>query len=264
MMCVKGLQLLKLGLYRLDMACDGPIDVMGWRGAMDIMQGEDVTCQHDNYTNNITGYGWASHGLWGDGVLPTSWMLVVLLYRTHSFPLACLTSSYNVILTTGIDSRVGWSLISFLFEINVTVKKSNPMTKPHDSPQGCTVRPRKGAGHCSLGGVGGGGDNVKQPHMLLLQACQLDIIFENCNQIFYLTKPPVNCEVKRHALVGPDIETPQRAVGRSLLHLRFPQVLYDNLNLYLKELFVPGSYMVVWEENNLGFPTPCQEKSWNS
>jgi hypothetical protein len=36
------------------------------------------------------------------------------------------------------------------------------------------------------------------------------------------------------------------------------------LNLYLKELFVPGSYMVVWEENNLGFPTPCQEKSWNS
>jgi hypothetical protein len=65
--------------------------------------------------------------------------------------LPCLTSSYNVVLTTGIDSRVGWSLISFLFEINFTVKKSNPTTKPHDSPQGCTVRSRKGAWHCSLG-----------------------------------------------------------------------------------------------------------------
>ncbi len=30
------------------------------------------------------------------------------------------------------------------------------MTKPHDSLQGSTVRPRKGAGHCLIGGGGGG------------------------------------------------------------------------------------------------------------
>jgi hypothetical protein len=41
---------------------------------MDVMQGEDITCQHGNYTYNVTGYGRASHGLGGDGVLPTSWM----------------------------------------------------------------------------------------------------------------------------------------------------------------------------------------------
>jgi hypothetical protein len=41
---------------------------------MDVMQGEEVTCQHGNYTNYVTGYGRASHGLWGDGVLSTPWM----------------------------------------------------------------------------------------------------------------------------------------------------------------------------------------------
>jgi len=38
------------------------------------------------------------------------------------------------------------------------VKKSNPAPEPHGSPQGCTVRPTKGAGQCSIG-VGGGGRN---------------------------------------------------------------------------------------------------------
>jgi len=49
------------------------MDVMGWRGVMDVVWGEDVTCQHGNYTNDVMGCGWASHGLRGDGVLPTSW-----------------------------------------------------------------------------------------------------------------------------------------------------------------------------------------------
>jgi hypothetical protein len=31
------------------------------------------------------------------------------------------------------------------------VKKSNPAAEPHGSPQGCTVRPRKGAGQSSMG-----------------------------------------------------------------------------------------------------------------
>jgi hypothetical protein len=46
-----------------------------------------------------------------------------------------------------------------LFSISTTstVKKSNPITEPHGSPQGCTVRPRKGAGQCSIGAGGGQG-----------------------------------------------------------------------------------------------------------
>jgi len=28
---------------------------------------------------------------------------------------------------------------------------SNPAAESHGSPQGCTVRPRKGAGQCSMG-----------------------------------------------------------------------------------------------------------------
>jgi hypothetical protein len=28
---------------------------MGWRGVMDVMWGEDVTCQHGNYTNDVMG-----------------------------------------------------------------------------------------------------------------------------------------------------------------------------------------------------------------
>ncbi len=152
----------------------------------------------------------------------------------------------NMVLTIGIDSRVGWSLISVLFEINFTVKKSNPMTKPHDSPQGCTVRPRTGAGHCSLGWEGGGGRGAGLIPLSNLTCCfckPASWISYSKTAIKFSAwqKPPVNSKVKWNALVGPDIETPQRAVGRSMLHLRFPQVLYDNLNLYLKELFVPGS-----------------------
>jgi len=37
-----------------------------------------------------------------------------------------------------------------------TVKKSNPAAEPHGFPQGCTVRPRKGAGQSPIGGGGGG------------------------------------------------------------------------------------------------------------
>jgi len=49
------------------MACDGPMDVMGWDGmgwdgggVMDVMRGGDVTCPHSIYTNNannVMGYG---------------------------------------------------------------------------------------------------------------------------------------------------------------------------------------------------------------
>jgi len=36
----------------------------------------------------------------------------------------------------------------YFFSIKITPmdKKSNPAAEPHDSPQGCAVRPRKGAG----------------------------------------------------------------------------------------------------------------------
>jgi len=41
------------------MACDGPMDAMGWgrEGAIDVKQGGDVTCQHGIYANNVTEYG---------------------------------------------------------------------------------------------------------------------------------------------------------------------------------------------------------------
>jgi hypothetical protein len=39
----------------------------------------------------------------------------------------------------------------FCIQITPTVKKSNPAVEPHGSPQGCTVRPRKGAGQSSSG-----------------------------------------------------------------------------------------------------------------
>jgi hypothetical protein len=49
-------------------------------------------------------------------------------------------------------SRQKGKLLFFFIWITFTVKKSNPATEPHGSPQGCTVRPRKGAGECSMGG----------------------------------------------------------------------------------------------------------------
>jgi hypothetical protein len=42
--------------------------------------------------------------------------------------------------------------VFFFIWITSTVKKSNPAAEPHGSPQGCTVRPRKGTGKCSIGG----------------------------------------------------------------------------------------------------------------
>jgi hypothetical protein len=43
----------------------------------------------------------------------------------------------------------------FSIQITTTVKKANPAAEPHGSPlQGCTVRPRKGAGQSSMGGGG--------------------------------------------------------------------------------------------------------------
>jgi hypothetical protein len=41
---------------------------------------------------------------------------------------------------------------SFFIQRTCRVKKSNPAAEPHGSPQGCTVRPRKGTGKCSIGG----------------------------------------------------------------------------------------------------------------
>jgi hypothetical protein len=81
-MSMKGLQLLKFRVYRLDMGHVETWHVMvpwmqwdgGRGGAMDVKQGGDVTCQHGIYANNVMGYGRASHELWGDGVLSTSWM----------------------------------------------------------------------------------------------------------------------------------------------------------------------------------------------
>jgi hypothetical protein len=58
--------------------------------------------------------------------------------------------SYKAVVTTGIHS--GGECDYFCIEITSTVKKSNPATEPHRSPQGCTVRPRKGAGQSSMGG----------------------------------------------------------------------------------------------------------------
>ncbi len=46
--------------------------------------------------------------------------------------------------------------VFFFIWITSTVKKSNPAAEPHGSPQGCTVRPRKGTGKCSIGGGKGG------------------------------------------------------------------------------------------------------------
>jgi hypothetical protein len=53
-------------------------------------------------------------------------------------------------------SRIRNKCYFFSIQITPTVKKSNPATEPHCSPQGCTVRPRKGAGPSSMGGGGGG------------------------------------------------------------------------------------------------------------
>ncbi len=47
-----------------------------------------------------------------------------------------------------------WKGCDFFCEITLTVKKSNPSTEPHGSPQGFTVRPRKAAGQSSIGGGG--------------------------------------------------------------------------------------------------------------
>jgi len=41
----------------------------------------------------------------------------------------------------------------FSISITSTVKKSNPAAGSHSSPQGCTLRPRKGAGQCSRWGL---------------------------------------------------------------------------------------------------------------
>ncbi len=43
-----------------------------------------------------------------------------------------------------------WKGCDFFSEITPTVKKSNPSTEPHGSPQGCTVRPRKATGQSSM------------------------------------------------------------------------------------------------------------------
>jgi hypothetical protein len=62
---------------------------------------------------------------------------------------------HNTILWHG--SRIRNECHFFSIQITPTVKKSNPATEPHCSPQGCTVRPRKGAGQSSIGGGGEGG-----------------------------------------------------------------------------------------------------------
>jgi hypothetical protein len=54
-----------------------------------------------------------------------------------------------MVLSTGTDSS---AIIDFFsIEKIPTVKKSNPAAEPHGSQQGCTIRPRKGAGQSSMG-----------------------------------------------------------------------------------------------------------------
>lgn len=85
---------------------------MRWdgRGAMDITRGEDVTCQHGIYANNVTGYGRVGHKLWGGGgVADIMDALAVLLYWTHS--LACLISSSVIAHTTLSKMHNGQTVI---------------------------------------------------------------------------------------------------------------------------------------------------------
>jgi hypothetical protein len=141
---------------------------------------------------------------------------------------------FNIFLKHGTNHShrfKGWVKFDFFSQ------KVKPYDKTTRFPKGLHCQAQKGRRTLLIGGGGVGGDSVtwfcKPPSWISYSKTAV--------KFSAWQKPPVNSEVKRHALFGPDIETPQRAVGRSLLHLRFPQVLYDNLNLYLKEHFVPGS-----------------------
>jgi hypothetical protein len=60
-----------------------------------------------------------------------------------------------MVLSTGIDSGKEKKCDLFSIQITTTVKKANLAAEPHGSPlQGCTVRPRKGAGQSSMEGGG--------------------------------------------------------------------------------------------------------------
>jgi hypothetical protein len=56
----------------------------------------------------------------------------------------------------------------FSIWISSTVKKSNPAAEPHGSPQGCTVRPRKGAGQCWVGVLSASLGDARPPSTSLL------------------------------------------------------------------------------------------------
>jgi hypothetical protein len=81
------------------MACDGPMDAMGWGGGGGgngryAGWGRNVpTLQLHKQRNRL----WAGRsrvmGRWGVAAVMDA--LAILLYRTHSFPLACLTSSLD-------------------------------------------------------------------------------------------------------------------------------------------------------------------------
>jgi len=59
-----------------------------------------------------------------------------------------------MIPTTGTDS--GIQRLCFLFYLNnFHSQKVNDAAETDSSPQVCTVRPRKDAGQCSIGGGGG-------------------------------------------------------------------------------------------------------------
>jgi hypothetical protein len=58
-----------------------------------------------------------------------------------------------MVLSTGIDSGKEKKCDLFSIQITTTVKKANLAAEPHGSPlQGCTVRPREGAGQSSMEG----------------------------------------------------------------------------------------------------------------
>jgi hypothetical protein len=79
-----------------------------------------------------------------------------------------------MVLTTGIDYRFRrWEELAkistlrrvcILFYCN-KLSQSNPAAEPHGSPQGCTLRPRKGAGQFSMAQRGWGGGESSISHI---------------------------------------------------------------------------------------------------
>ncbi len=96
------------------------------------------------------------------GIAKKTEMFCIPMFCKYSFLLQCTRFTTwtflltGIVLTTGIDFRSKHNLF-FLGGIcrRTTAKNENPAAEPHGSPQGCTVRPRKGTAQCSIGGRGG-------------------------------------------------------------------------------------------------------------